>query len=308
MLPSRRAFLAGTSTALLGARASAADPVIDVHQHVPYAGRTADELVAHQRALGVSTTVLLPAGRPLQIPATHDGKSNGLQAGVGGFDEALALARRLPREFLLAANEVPVLPDAVTTIERQLAQGARMIAEQKFGVDCDSPDMQRIFALAAKHDVPVLIHFQHGMYNEGIDRLAAVLRRWRRVRFIGHAQTFWANVDKAYADPKDLYPKGPVTAGGLTDRLLSEHPNLYGDLSAGSGLNALTRDEAHARAFLDRHQDKLVFGSDCPDATPNTPKCTGSQTLAAVRRLAGSRRVERKILYENAHRVLRLRA
>ncbi len=32
-----------------------------------------------------------------------------------------------------------------------------------------------------------------------------------------------------------MYPKGPVTPGGLTDRYLSDYPNLYGDLSAGSG-------------------------------------------------------------------------
>ena len=30
---------------------------------------------------------------------------------------------------------------------------------------------------------------------------------------------------------------------GLTDRYLTDYPNMYGDLSATSGLNALTRDE-----------------------------------------------------------------
>ena len=40
---------------------------------------------------------------------------------------------------------------------------------------------------------------------------------------------------------------------------------MYGDLSAGSGLNALTRDEDFTRDFLTRHQDKLLYGSDCSD-------------------------------------------
>ena len=52
---------------------------------------------------------------------------------------------------------------------------------------------------------------------------------------------------------------------GYTDRLLSDYPNMYGDLSAGSGLNALTRDEDFARDFLIRHRDRLLFGSDCND-------------------------------------------
>ena len=51
-----------------------------------------------------------------------------------------------------------------------------------------------------------------------------------------------------------------LTPGGLTDRYLSDYSNLYGDLSAGSGLNALTRDEDHAREFIQRHQYKLIYG------------------------------------------------
>ena len=37
---------------------------------------------------------------------------------------------------------------------------------------------------------------------------------------------------------------------------------LYGDLSAGSGLNALTRDPAHAYEFIDELQDRLMLGLD----------------------------------------------
>src|SRR6185295_9112571 len=103
-----------------------------------------------------------------------------------------------------------------------------------------------------------------------------------------------------------LYPKGPVTAGGFTDRYLADYPNMYGDLSAGSGLNALTRDEDFARGFLDRHQDKLIYGSDCNDLEGAGAACQGAQTIAAVRRLAGTKAVERKLLYGNAKTLFRL--
>ena len=62
---------------------------------------------------------------------------------------------------------------------------------------------------------------------------------------------------------------------------------MFGDLSAGSGLNALTRDEDFTRGFLERHQDKLLFGSDCSDHDGSGAKCQGSQTIAVIRRLAG---------------------
>jgi predicted TIM-barrel fold metal-dependent hydrolase len=77
-------------------------------------------------------------------------------------------------------------------------------------------------------------------------------------------------------------------------------------MSAGSGLNFLTRDEDHARAFIERHQDKLMFGSDCDDRVGSGPACDGAQILAGIRRLAPSQAATRKILCENAKRLLRL--
>ena len=88
--------------------------------------------------------------------------------------------------------------------------------------------------------------------------------------------------------------------------MLSDYPNFFGDMSAGSGLNALTRDEDHARGFLERHQDKLMFGSDCADPTGVGEDCTGAQILAAIRKLAGSKAVERKLLYDNAKKFFKL--
>ena len=108
------------------------------------------------------------------------------------------------------------------------------------------------------------MHFQHNVYNLGFERFHKMLEMYPTVNFIGHAQTWWGNIDKNH-DQSVMYPKGPVVPGGITDRLLSNYPNIYGDLSAGSGLNALLRDEDHARDFLKRHQDKLLYGSDCDD-------------------------------------------
>ena len=105
-----------------------------------------------------------------------------------------------------------------------------------------------------------------------------------------------------------MYPTGAVTRGGITDRLLSDYPNMYGDLSAGSGLNALLRDEDHAREFLKRHQDRLVFGSDCNDRQANGPQCLGSKIITAVKRLAPDKQAERKMLYGNASRLLKITA
>jgi len=60
------------------------DPIIDIHQHTNYANRSDVELLRHQRHMGVTQTILLPAGSPSDTPATMKGKANGLFAGAGG--------------------------------------------------------------------------------------------------------------------------------------------------------------------------------------------------------------------------------
>ncbi len=276
------------------------DPIIDIHQHLGYAGRGDDAFLTHQRTMGATKTILLPAGRPISMPSTHRGVSNGLEARCLGNEACRNFSALHPGEYLFGANEVPDLPDATTEMARYLSLGAALIAEQKFGVECDSPAMHRVYRLAGERHVPVLMHWQFGRYNNGFDRFHRILAAYPKVNFIGHAQTWWANIDGKHADQSVLYPKGAVTPGGLTDRYLSDYPNMYGDLSAGSGLNALTRDEPFTRDFLARHRDRLLFGSDCDDVAGAGPGCQGSQTIGAIRRLAGDRVLERKLLFENA--------
>ena len=314
MKKERREFLTSSSLALLGMATTnfqaspiaAVEPIVDIHQHLGYSGRPDDVLLRHQRAMGATTTILLPAGRPVSTPSTHDGVSNGLQAECLGNEACRQFAKAHGKAFAFGANEVPDIEGATEEIERYLKRGGVIIAEQKFGVECDAPAMQKIYELAQAHRVPVLMHWQFQMYNYGFERFYKMLEKYPRVNFLGHAQTWWANVDKNNADQTVMYPKGPVTSGGLTDRYLSDYPNMYGDLSAGSGLNALTRDEDFTRDFLTRHQDKLVYGSDCNDLEGSGPKCLGAQTIAVIRRLAGSKVIERKLLYGNAKKLFRL--
>ncbi|MEO9004119.1 MAG: amidohydrolase family protein [Ginsengibacter sp.] len=314
---SRREFLAGAGLLAIGTSLKLdtvaevtgikKDPVIDIHQHIHYAERTDEQLLAHQKAMGITTTFLLPSGRPINLPSTHMGASNGLAVEAGPNAECYLFAIQHKKDYRFGACTVPDIKDGMYELEKYLKLGAVIIGELKFGVECDSSDMQNIYQLAQKYNVPVLMHWQYKMYNYGYERFYKMLEKYPKVNFIGHAQTFWANIDKNHTDQSVLYPKGPVTQGGITDRYLSDYPNMYGDLSAGSGLNALTRDEEHAKSFLERHQDKLVYGSDCDDPTGlASDGCTGALDIAEVRKLVPSKQIERKLLYENAKKLFRL--
>jgi len=311
-LISRRDFMAGATTTVLGIAGAQTDsraqaePIIDIHQHLGYSGRPDDVLLRHQHEMGITTTILLPAGRNVNSPSTHDGVSNGLQAQCLGNEACRRFSKAHSKAFRFGANEVPDVDGARGEIERYLKLGGVVIAEQKFGVECDSREMQAIYALAAEHRVPVLMHWQFQMYNYGFERFHKMLEKYPKVNFLGHAQTWWGHIDRNNKDQSVMYPKGAVTPGGLTDRYLSDYSNMFGDLSAGSGLNALTRDEEFARDFIVRHQDKLVYGSDCSDHVGSGTACQGAQTIATIRRLSPNKAVERKLLYGNAKKLFRL--
>ncbi len=290
---SRRQFLLATASAVLS-HAAEPESIIDIHQHTDYSGRTDEQLIAHQRKMGVTHTVLLPAGRFF-----------GLEAMCSGNDRVMEVSRRMPKEYSFFANEVPYLSDARAELERTLKAGGKGIGEQKFMVDADSRAVAMVAEVAQEFGVPVLLHFQFGRYNTSYEKFPRILEKFPKVNFIGHAQTFWANIDAKAAQPV-LYPKGPVTPGGLTDKYLADYANFFADMSAGSGLNALLRDEEHARSFITRHADKLMFGSDCNDAVGEGEKCSGSQMLTAIRRLSPSKEVERKLLFGNAQRLMNL--
>ncbi len=313
---SRRKFLTLGGASITGSCLSnpawsqlitAEEPIIDIHQHTNYLGRADGHLLTHQRAMGITHTILLPSGRALQDRAsTNFGESNGLEAQVEPNEAAYLLAQEYPKEFYFGANEVPDLPDTIKTIEKYLKKGGVVIGEQKFNVECDSPAMQKIYSLAREYDVPVLMHWQHGRFNHGLGRFHKMLEKFPEVNFIGHAQTWWANIDKNHEDQTVMYPKGHVTPGGITDHLLSDYSNMYGDMSAGSGLNSMKRDEDHARGFLERHQDKLLYGSDCADKDGlDRDNCQGYKTIQTVKKLSNNKAVERKILYENARKLFR---
>src|SRR5437879_4530369 len=108
---SRREFLSAASFLTLSAAIQGCkilnaespapgEPIIDIHQHVGYSGRPDEVLFAHQRAMGIARTVLLPAGRPMNSPSTHNGISNGLQAKCLGNEACYRIAKSHPREYL----------------------------------------------------------------------------------------------------------------------------------------------------------------------------------------------------------------
>jgi uncharacterized protein len=281
-------------------------PVFDLHFHLRQ--QTAGNL-AHLDGAGVTKANLLTRGNAVE--------------------QVKALQTAAPGRFTWFNSYDVAQPDAEQALAQAVKNGAQGFGEMKFHVAADGPELRRAYALAADLRVPILIHFQEvdhfpneGTWSTGFaKRFESVLKAYPRTTFIGHADAFWANVSADYHD-EAAYPAGPVARGGATDRWLADYPNLFGDLSANSGNNAMSRDPGFTADFLKRHQDKLLFGSDCscsdghgggvsqsnnPAAARIAGKCVARETLGLLKRSAPPAIFE-KIVWGNAQKLLRIPA
>ena len=139
----------------------------------------------------------------------------------------------------------------------------------------------------------------------GLPQLERTLARFPKLKILGHGPAFWAEMG-VLETPADrgTYPKYPVREEGVVPKLFRSHPNLLGDLSAGSGYNSLARDPDHAVKFLNEFQDRLLFGTDICYAKQNLPLAGFLKNLKAKGKLPDS--AFRKIARENAVRLLGL--
>lgn len=149
------------------------------------------------------------------------------------------------------------------------AHGARGIGELTLNRYFDDPFVLNLFRHAELCDMPITFHIgdigggDYGLVDEvGLPRLEKVLGMFPKLRFLGHSQKFWAEIGTdCTQESRKGYPTGKVTPGRVVE-LMRKYPNLLGDLSAGSGANAVMRDPEFGYKFMEEFQDRLFYGTD----------------------------------------------
>ena len=192
----------------------------------------------------------------------------------------------------------------VDMLQRYIAAGAKGFGEHKPGVDFHDPRNMRIFAACAEVRLPVLFHLdnQRNRDKPGLPNLEKVLQANPQCNFIGHGPGWWASISgDATQNDLDGYPKGKTAPGGAIDRLMEKFDNIYGELSAGSGANSISRDLDFGREFLIRRQDRIMFGTDFL-----TPGQIVPQFELFEQKLRLPEEVQGKIFRDNARRLLKL--
>ena len=155
--------------------------------------------------------------------------------------------------------------DPYPIIARYVDRGACGFGEMLSGLMIDDRRNMKLFEACGQLDIPVLIHIDNYRNRDeiGLPRLERVLQTFPNVTFITHALHWWSKISADVTNKdRGTYPKRPIVKGGRVEELLQKYENLFADLSADSGTNALTRDPSFTPGFLERNQDKLLFGTD----------------------------------------------
>lgn len=253
---------------------------IDFHHHLGNdlmtnaASFSFDKITSWMDENSVSKTVLLS---PVQYPEAYfSGRTGKIISNDEILDRFAETNGRLLPYCVIHPDAFSSVKEIVKVLKRYKKKGVVGFGELKpqdksgnaANLNLDDPKMKCIYAACAEVNFPVLLHIdnKHAVDVPGLPAMERVLKEFPDVKFIGHANGWWNSITGDVMEFKG-YPKGKVTPGGAAVRLLEEYPNMYADLSANSGLNAITRDPEFGKKFLVDFSDKLLFGTDAIGGT-----------------------------------------
>ena len=283
---------------------------IDLHLHltpfqIPKLGKmnlaSAKNMLPHLQELGIGKGVLMSSAE------------KGLPFGTNAANRKIC--QKFPDRYAWMCAVDPKGREPVyDRLARFKAQGAIGVGELTCNRRLDDPFLMELFAAAEKLELPVTIHmspevgYSYGVVDDpGLPLLEEVLKAYPNLKILGHSQTFWIEMSAdapTDREGRNSWGSGRVVPGGRVPELFEKYPNLWGDLSANSGGNAIMRDEEFGLAFLEKYADRLFFATDMVNTDMVFPLGGWLDEMVSAGKL--SRSTYEKICFGNAQRVFGL--
>ena len=217
---------------------------IDMHEHYWFTGNV-DLFLRSLGCLGISKVVLVPTG---------NSPDNKFYRPYWAF--LMMWAKHYPDQVIPFCTIDEADPRAAELVEQYILEGAKGVKligghPAYYDEPLNSENMYEVYQKAAEYDVPVLLHASLINIPQLQDQLDEVLSDFPEVTFI-------------------FAHYGNTLMGGIRldviAELLDKHPNLYTDMSQGSGITAyhryLIQDLETIKDFIVEYQDRILFGSD----------------------------------------------
>ncbi len=282
--------------------------VIDMHAHANYYGLTCEKLLKNMDDYGIDKAWLLTLETPRgEYAQSYHRVTWVTEDGPIPFTTSIAFDNKDGR-FILGYGPDPRKPDSIDRLEAAIEHyDVKVCGELMLRMNYDNYDAIRMFRFCGKKGLPVVLEMMYPYetcgerspwpgywYGGTIDTLERVLDACPETIFCGHGAGFWAHISNDELYKTEGYPKGPVIRGGRIWELMEKYPNLYLDLSAGSGLNAMRRDVGYTKELLTAFQDRAMYGRD--DISNDHQPFLKSLELG--------KEIEDKIFYKNAIKLI----
>ena len=251
--------------------------IIDIHNHPYWHGHNLNKFLENMKKYNIEKTWILSWESPADeydhqyVRCTSEFGPNGPIP----FSRCLSYAERAPDRFILGYAPDPRRPQAVDQLKAAIdIYDVKVYGELKLRMMYDNPDAIKMFRFCGEKGLPVIVHIDYEFntgsnyprsswwYGGGIEAFERAIVACPETVFLGHAPGFWAHISGDDQYNKAVYPFGKVLPGGKLITMLRKYPNLYCDLSAGSGCNAMKRDPEFAKGFLTEFQDRVLYGRD----------------------------------------------
>lgn len=292
--------------------------IIDAHNHADWCGHDFDRFIQNMDQYHIDKAWVLSWEAPFgeYCPISYDASCTGgiFTRGINNvpvpFERCLEYKRRAPDRFVLGYAPDPRRFDAVSALKGAVDTfGVQVCGEVKFRMMYNNPDALDLFAFCGDAGLPVTLHYdyplcqpsvtryprKHWWYGGGIETLVDMLEKCPKTNFLGHAPGFWGHISGDDLAKTVAYPDGPVLPGGRIEQLLEKYPNMYCDISAGSGCRALSRDLDYSYRLINRFPDRFVYARDYFD----------NQHQELIERLELPADVKALVLGGNAERLVR---
>ena len=252
-------------------------PIIDMHSH-DYADneQEIEQWVKTMKKMGVGKTVILS-----------------YQTGAG-FDSVIAKYSKYPAEFEVWCGidytgyntDENWTENAVKELERCYAKGAKGVGElgdkglgmvyskptKAYGLHCDDPDLEPVWAKCAELGMPVNIHVAEPMWmyekmdstNDGLMNAFEWKIDLTKEGILGHGELIQTLENLVMRNTKTTFIACHFANCcydlGILGNLLDKYPNLYADNSARYAETAPI--PRHVKAFYEKYQQRIVYGTD----------------------------------------------
>jgi len=262
--------------------------IIDAHGHLNWHKHDTDRVVANLDEHGIDQMWALSWELILPVENAENRSYSGAidprhRAGQWmPLSDVVDGAKRYPDRLIPFYAPHPKQENGLEKLQAAVEiHGIRGVGEWKFRVPLDDPDGIKIWRYAGEQKMPVIIHmdlprlppsdpdgWMASWYGGTADHLEHALQLAPDTIVLGHGPGFWRYVTGKEPEIKTAYLNGPedYAEGGRLIDLLETYPNLYCDLSAGSGCRGLQCFPDGGKQFLTTYQDRALFARDYFDA------------------------------------------